>query len=83
MPLGIVTQSLPRQLIQAPDHSFSEKNFPCIQPEPPMAQLEAISISSPITKWDGKGLSSSWYPVVAMDGSGWYRTVLPLVEFFA
>jgi len=29
-----------------PDHSFREAVFPNIQPEPPLAQLEAIKISS-------------------------------------
>ena len=37
---------LPGQLIQASDHSFMEEILPDIQPEPPLAQLEAIPFHS-------------------------------------
>jgi len=33
-----------------PDHPFREVGFPNVQPEPPLAQLEAIP-SSPITSY--------------------------------
>ena len=44
---------LPKQPIPAPDHSFREEIFPNIQPEPPLAQLEAIP-SHPVSSYTGK-----------------------------
>ena len=37
---------LPGQPIPMPDHSFREEIFPNIQPEPPLAQLQAIPFRS-------------------------------------
>ena len=44
----------PGQPIPAPDHSFREVVFPNVQPEPSLAQLEAIP-SSPITGYRSEG----------------------------
>ena len=44
---------LPGQPIQAPDHSFWEGVYRNVQPEHPLAQLEAIP-SSPITSYMGE-----------------------------
>ena len=46
----MVTTISPMQSIPASDHSFTEQVFLNIQPEPPLAQLKAIS-SSPITSY--------------------------------
>jgi len=42
LPQGRRLHHLPGQPIPAPDHSFTKDGFPNIQPEPPLAQLEAI-----------------------------------------
>jgi len=49
----MVTPTLPGQPIPAPDHSLGENFFPNIQPESPLAQLEAIP-SNPIASYAGE-----------------------------
>ena len=49
----MVTPTLPGQPIPAPDHSLGENFFPNIQPESPLAQLEAIP-SSPVACFMGE-----------------------------
>ena len=49
----MVTPTLPGQPVPAPDHSLGENFFPNIQPESPLAQLEAIP-SNPIASYAGE-----------------------------
>ena len=53
IPPRTVTPPHPWQSIPVPDHSFGGKVFPNIQPEPPLAQLEAIP-SHPIASYLGE-----------------------------
>lgn len=39
---------LPGESVAVPNHPLSEKSFPDIQPEPPVSQLQAISLG-PVT----------------------------------
>ena len=58
----------PWQPIPMPDHSFGEEIFPNTQPEPPLAQYEAIP-SHPIDSYRRKGQSPPPYNLL----SGNYR----------
>ena len=42
-----------------PDHSFREESFPDIQPEPPLAQLEAITSHHIVVTWENRLTSTS------------------------